>query len=1158
MKTDCSSTAPSASRRDRRAGLASRSFLALLMTQFLGALNDNLFRWLVVPIGKDLVGDEYAAAALSGGLACFVLPYVLLAAPAGYLADRFSKRTVIVACKLGEIVVMVLGVLAIWYGNVFLLFLVVFIMGSQSALFGPSKFGIIPELLRPDKISSGNGLVGFLTVIAVVGGTVAGNFLYAYTWRGPDDHSLLGIAALAVLGVAGAGWLASLLIAPGRAADPSRRFPINFFRGTLADLRILSSRRALFRVAVGSAFFWSLASLAQLNVDLFAITELDLPQQSVGPLLGVLSLGVGAGSLLAGYWSAGRVELGLVPLGALGMAISSMGLFPPFNDPEVYYGWTCFWLLGLGLSAGLFDVPLQAFVQHRSPNRVRGSVLAAGNFLTFSGMLLVSIVFYLLRAHVELSARGIFLFAGLLTLAVAAYAFFLLPQATIRFVVWLATHTIYRVRIYGRENLPERGGALLVANHVSWLDGVLLLVTSSRPMRMLVYGELVQGRASRWLARTMGAIPIKPTPKATRAAIDEARRALANGELVCIFPEGGITRTGHLQPFKAGVMEILKDQPVPIVPVYLDELWGSIFSYRGGKFFWKWPRRLPYPVSIWFGPCLPRVESIRAVRQQVQDLGAEAVHYRSTRSMLLPRKFLRQCRKRLLRSKIVDSGGADLSGGQLLMRTLILRRLLRRELLAADEQYVGVLLPPSAGGVVVNAALSLDRRVTANLNYTVSSAVMNSCIRQAGIKHVLTSRRVMEKLEIEIDADVVYVEEFRDKVSTADKLIAALQAYLLPAALLERLLGVQRMQADDVFTVIFTSGSTGEPKGVLLSQANVLSNVEAIDQVVQLNPHDVLLGILPFFHSFGFTTTLWTVLGLDIKGAYHFSPLDARQVGKLAEQHRATIILCTPTFLRSYMRRCKPEELASLEVVVVGAEKMPIELAAAFEEKFRTRPVEGYGTTELSPLVSVNVPPSRSRTDQVDLREGTIGHPVPGVSVKVVDLDTFDDLPCDEQGMLLVRGPNVMLGYLNQPEKTAEVMRDGWYITGDIAKIDQDGFITITGRESRFSKIGGEMAPHQRIEEELFKIVGHEEEKLNLAVTSVADERKGERLVVLYTELPCSVDELREGLSRAELPNLWIPARDSFQQVDEIPVLGTGKLDLRGLQRLAQEKLGVT
>jgi acyl-[acyl-carrier-protein]-phospholipid O-acyltransferase/long-chain-fatty-acid--[acyl-carrier-protein] ligase len=295
---------------------------------------------------------------------------------------------------------------------------------------------------------------------------------------------------------------------------------------------------------------------------------------------------------------------------------------------------------------------------------------------------------------------------------------------------------------------------------------------------------------------------------------------------------------------------------------------------------------------------------------------------------------------------------------------------------------------------------------------------------------------------------------------------------------------------------------------------------------------------------------------LDIRAAYHFSPLDTRIVAKLAELRKATILLATPTFLRSYLRRCEPEELETLEVVVAGAEKLPPTLCEAFEQKFGIRPVEGYGTTELSPLVSVNVPLSRSKSLNVECKEGSVGRPVPGVSVKAVDPETFEDLPLGEPGMLLVKGPNVMKGYLGQPEETAKVMRDGWYITGDIAMVDTDGFIFITGRLSRFSKIGGEMVPHIRIEEAIQKILGQEEGELSVVVTSVPDEKKGERLVVVHTKLAKPPEEICRELVAGGLPNLWIPDAGSFLEVEAIPVLGSGKIDLVAVANLAKKHFG--
>ncbi|MFV2069109.1 MAG: AMP-binding protein, partial [Pirellulales bacterium] len=574
---------------------------------------------------------------------------------------------------------------------------------------------------------------------------------------------------------------------------------------------------------------------------------------------------------------------------------------------------------------------------------------------------------------------------------------------------------------------------------------------------------------------------------------------------------------------------------------------------------WKWPRHWPYSVSIWFGPRISRPGDVQEVRQAVQDLGAEAVQQRKSRSMTPPRALLRACRRFRFRDKVVDSTGVKLTGGSLLLRSLILRRLLMRALPDTDERQIGILLPPSVGGVVTNAAVSLMGRVAVNLNYTITSPTMTSCLKLAGIRHVLTSRKVMEKLDLEIDAELIYLEDFREKVTLTDKVAAAIEAHVVPAWILDRMFSLHTLQGDDVLTVIFTSGSSGEPKGVTLTQHNISSNVEAVDQVVQLKDDDVMLGILPFFHSFGYTITLWTVLTLDIEGAYHFSPLDARQVGELCRRHRVTLMLSTPTFLRSYIKRCDPGDLETLDVVVTGAERLPKQVVTAFEEKFGLRPVEGYGTTELSPLVSLNVPPGRSSGSEIDCREGSVGRPVPGVTAKVVHPETFENLPVGASGMLLIKGPNVMKGYLGQPEKTAEVIRDGWYITGDIAKIDADGFIWITGRQSRFSKIGGEMVPHVRIEEELHKIVQEEDENghetLSAVVMAVDDPRKGERLVVLHTDLPFGPDEIGKKLAEAGLPNLWIPAPDSFLHVDDIPMLGSGKIDLKEAKRLAEESL---
>jgi 1-acyl-sn-glycerol-3-phosphate acyltransferase len=1249
--------------------LFSVSFFCLLITQFLTAANDNILRWLVIGLGKDYVDPGGVGMILMTGTVCFVVPYLFLASLAGYLADRFSKRSVIVGCKFAEIAIMLLGVFAIRFESLLALMAVVALMGSHSALFAPAKMGSIPELLRPRWISAANGLFGLTSVSATALGMAVGSWLSDVGgFRGKEQ--LVWIAAV-LLGVAVVGALAALGIQPVAVANPCRGFPWNTLGQTYRDLRLLFSHGFLLRAAWGVVFFWSVAALAQLNIDQFAAEGGALDETAKVPLLLFLVAGVGLGSILAGLWSAGRIELGILPLGATGIALSSMLLFTVQGTiiaPETV--WTfgyivaCSLLFLLGCSAGLFSVPLDSFLQHRSPVESRGAILAAVNFLTFAGVLLSALLYGGLRLPldsgslrnipdslrggpvsaaeqqqiaervaafetawkssttpelevelrgwpVELQKRGlsellwvefqqrrargefieeprylarfpadkrlvhavyeqstnlplfssqqIFLLAGLLTIPVLFYIVWLIPQATLRFAVWLLANSAYRIRIYGQEHLPERGGALLIPNHVSWIDGILLMLTSSRPIRMMVWEGNFHNRFLKMLADQWGAIMVGENPKMIVRAFKSAREALAAGELVCIFAEGGISRTGILQSFKPGMMKVLQGTGVPVVPVYLDGLWGSIFSFERGRFFWKWPKRWPYPIQIHFGPPLPHPDEVSQVRRAVESLGAAAVTQRAHENVHLVPQFIRACRRRGRQWKVADSTGVELSGYELLLRTLILRRLLRRSVLAANETHVGVLLPPSAGGAICNMVLAIDRRISVNLNYTVSSDVMNECIRQAGIRHVLTSRKFMSKMNLQLHAEVVYLEDFRDQLTLTDKIVSAIQAYVVPRSLLASSLPGSAAKPDEELTIIFTSGSTGVPKGVMLTHANIATQVETIEQVVRISAKDVLLGILPFFHSFGYTVTLWTIMQLDARGVYHFNPLDA-QVGKLCEKYGGTILLSTPTFLRTYLRRCTREQFQTLDAVVAGAEKLPRALCDAFEEKFGVRPVEGYGCTELSPLVSVNVPPSRSpRTGEMDLKEGSVGRPVPGVSAKVVDLETGRELGTNQPGMLLITGPNVMKGYLGRDDLTASVMHDGWYETGDIARIDEEGFIFITGRESRFSKIGGEMVPHIQIEEALNHVVpGRDEGVQVFAVTAVPDEKKGERLIAVHTPISLTPQEVQKLLMDANLPNLYIPSADSFLQVPALPVLGTGKLDLKALQNLARERFSGT
>jgi len=608
-------------------GVCSPSFLGLLFTQFLGAMNDNLFRWLTVWIGKDLVGEN-ASAAVSAGLALLVLPFMLFMAPAGYLADRFSKRNVIVWCKVLEVVVMAFGVVAILCGNVYFLFVVLFFMGTQSALFGPSKYGSIPEIVRPDRLSVANGLIGMTTILAIVMGSVTAG--YVYEWTKPLGHTNWWISACALLGVAGVGLLTSLMIRPLPVASPERAFPVNLFGQTYRDLASLCSVRPLILAALGSGIFWGLGGLCQVNIDHLA-GGLSLTPKDTGPMLAVLALGVGLGNVLAGVVSRGKIELGIVPYSAAGIALFAMLLSTvsgnallPGGDANFFspvYLSICGLLLALGISGGMYDVPLQSFLQYRSPEKSRGAILAACNFLTCAAMFTASGIFYLLSGPLGLSGRAIFLALGLAIAPVAISAAWLLPLATVRVAFVVLSRVMYRFHVEGRENIPEEGGAVLTPNHVSWADGLLVGLACPRHIRMLVFADYFERPPISWFGKITQVIPIKPGKRSIVESLRKAREAVEEGELVGVFPEGGLSRDGKLHAFHPGFLTIVKKTGAPVIPIYLEGLWGSIFSFERGKFFWKIPRRWPYPVTIRIGKPIYNPESAEQVRNAVIELG---------------------------------------------------------------------------------------------------------------------------------------------------------------------------------------------------------------------------------------------------------------------------------------------------------------------------------------------------------------------------------------------------------------------------------------------------------------------------------------------------------------------------------------------------------
>jgi acyl-[acyl-carrier-protein]-phospholipid O-acyltransferase/long-chain-fatty-acid--[acyl-carrier-protein] ligase len=1117
-------------------------FWSLIVTQFQGAFNDNALKFLVIY----LIVERNFAPATRDSLAqlvaaLFALPFIFFSLAGGYFADRYSKRSVTIGTKIFEIGVMIFAVVALASGSLPMEAAAVFLISTQGALFGPSKYGLLPELLPEKELSWGNGVIELGTFLAAITATMAAGYL-AVAFRGHQVWSGAILLAFTLLGL-----LTSFGISRVPAADPGRRFRTNPFADLGGQLRIITRDRVLAWAVAGNTYLFFLATLLQFVIIIYGHDVLRVDEKQISYLSAAVGMGIGVGSLVAGYLSGGKIEYGLIPLGAIGMTVfgflvaqHGLGIWPVRLD-----------LALLGFFGGFYAVPLNALIQHRPTAEQKGGVIAAANLLSFVGVFLAAGLYLLLADVAHLQPGQIFLAGGVMTLAATFYAVFLLPDSLLRLALWMLTHSIYRIRVEGRDNIPAHGGAMFVANHMSWVDATLLIASTDRPIRFLMYEPIYRHPLIHPFAHVLGCIPIssEQRPRDLVHSLRVASDAIAAGEVVCIFPEGQLTRIGQMLPFRRGFERIMKGVNAPIIPVNLDNLWGSIFSFERGRFLWKMPRRILYPVTISFGAPMPSHATAVEVRQAVQELQTAAYFHRKKRMRTLGRLFLSTARRNPFRFAMADARVPKMRFHQARTRTVFLARRLKP--LWRDQRMVGLLLPPSVAGALVNFAAALCGKVPVNLNYTASGEILVSCAHQCELETIVTSRAFLERVKIDVPGKPIFVEDLVAQPRFTEKLAAFFMSWLFPSRLLERALGQHTAaKLDDLATIIFSSGSTGDPKGVMLSHFNLASNIDQAAQIFMLTGRDRVLGVLPFFHSFGFTMTLWMPTARGVGVIYHPNPLDLAAVSEIARKYKITFLLATPTFLQAYLRRCSPEDFGSVQFVMVGAEKLPERLAQAFEDRFGIRPLEGYGCTECSPVVAVNTRDFRAPGfRQTGAKRGKIGHPLPGVSVRIADPETLATLPLGQAGVLLVAGPNVMQGYLGKPEKTAEVLREGWYVTGDIATLDEDGFIEITDRLSRFSKIGGEMVPHIKIEEKLHELAEATEQ--TFVVTGIPDEKKGERLVVLHTLTEDRLKTVLEKLGHCDLPNLWLPRPNQFFQTTEFPHLGTGKLDLRRIRALA-------
>ncbi len=722
-------------------------------------------------------------------------------------------------------------------------------------------------------------------------------------------------------------------------------------------------------------------------------------------------------------------------------------------------------------------------------------------------------------------------------------------ERALRFIGMPLARMIYRVSAVGTERLPS-GGFLLLPNHITWIDAIVLLLACPRPIRFIIDQEYYENRFLHPVLRTVGCIPI--TSRRAKDAMRRAAEKIREGEIVCLFPEGELSRSGTLLRLRRGYEIVAREAGASVVPVWLDQLWGSIFSFQGRRFFTKWPRHYPYPATVEFGrPLSPNDAEIATVREELLKLGERCYSRRPALRGHLGAAAVRGLARHPLRVAMIDGmDNSSLSRGKLLGAAAALSWHLRRNF---PDDRIGIVLPASKGGVVANLAVVLAGKVPVGLNFTSGKAALQRAQEIAGLKTVISATAFTKRLaDFPWPESVVQLDELLPDLK-AKIFLWWIGAVILPAAWLIRLLNIPREGDRAEAVLLFTSGSSGDPKGVVLSHRNLVGNVSQFRVLLDATRDDSILASLPFFHSFGCTVTLWFPLIEGVRIVTYPNPLETGKCAELIERHRVTIVLAAPTFLRGYLRKAERAQMESVRLTITGAEKLPRSLAEAFEERFGKPVYEGYGLTETSPVVSVNLPdPEPDHPGdpvQRSYRPGSTGKMAPGIAAEIREPETGAKLSLHEHGMLWLRGPNIFDGYLHDPERTAEVLQDGWLKTGDLGRFDEDGFLFIEGRLSRFSKIGGEMVPHETVEQRILSVLGlGNEGDRTIAIASVIDPQKGEALVLLST-IAIDLGKLRAQLHTAGMPNLWIPR--TIQMVAQIPVLATGKLDLQRCSEIA-------
>lgn len=1138
-----------------------KGFLPYLAIAFLNASVDLAHKITIQNVLlKSFTGDTLVIlTALINAM--ILLPFIFLFSPSGFINDKYPQTKVIRTASVAAIFISGAVLVSYLAGAFEMAFLLTLILAAQSAIYSPAKYSIIKRIVGTENLGQANGVIQALTIVAILLSSFGFSFIFESLYVAGSDPATM-LSSMAVIGVLLVVFSSLEAICAFRLPNFAQHEPpatAGFEWRTYLTLGYLKQNSALLRQnkniwlsILGLSVFWGISQVlvaafpahykAMFNDDNALIIQGILAMSGVGLIIG---------SYLAGVMSKHHIEHGIVPIGALGI----------FGSVLLMASSSSSWVMtlcsfGFGVFGGLFIVPLNATIQYFAPEQTSGKIMAGNNFaqnIAMVGFLLLSIAF----VYLNISTTGLLLFAAFVCLIGSFYAIVQLPHLFTRLLLLPILKTGYRFNVEGLKNLPQSGGVLLLGNHISWIDWLVLQAASPRAIKFVMYRGIYNKWYLKWFLKWFKVIPIGAG--SSKESIEKIREMLANGEVVALFPEGHISYNGQINEFKRGFELAIKElNEVCVVPFYLRGLWGSSFSRADQYYKALTKRRGKRDILVAFGKPIRTFIDRVAMKQKVVELSFSSWEAFIRRQQPLMHGWLDTAKANLFRPCCAGSQGMNLTHLKFLTAVLLFSRLLRKTL--PPQKNVGVLLPSSSIGAIVNMALFINGKVPVNLNYTLSEQSLALALQKAGIERVITSEKFLEKLSAKgfdyhaLLADkAVMAEQLGKKVGKTARLHALFTALLAPQWWIKARY-FKSVSLNDTATILFSSGSEGEPKGIELSHKNLLTNIKQISELLNFKRNDVILNSLPIFHSFGLTVTTLLPLCEGIKMVSVPDPTDGALVGKMAARHSATILFGTSTFFRLYTKNKKlhPLMFQSVRMVVAGAEKLKSDVKEAFRVKFGLEIYEGYGTTETAPVAAVNMPNVLEKESLKALtfnKVGSVGMALPGTIIKIVDPDTLAPLATNEDGLIVIGGGQVMKGYLNDDEKTAEVIAeiDGirYYKTGDKGHIDENGFVSIVDRYSRFAKIGGEMISLGSVEELLGEVLA---DHAAFVAVNVPDEKKGEA-VVLLLKSEHSLDELSAKIKAADIPPLMQPSK--LFLVEEIPTLASGKVDFKGAKNQA-------